>query len=174
MRFLFCSAFTLWLSLSPSHAQTNKYDLSFRHWGQFFAPFEDWHWWKSQAMAESNLNQAARSYCGAIGVMQLMPATATDLKVNPFDPDENIQGGIKYDAALIKMWRAAPTTQERRDLAFASYNAGPGSVSRAAKLAGSPPKWTTASLCLVDVTGPHSTETLQYVARINRFFLEIQ
>jgi len=125
-------------------------------------------------VAESGLNQAARSQCGAIGVMQLMAPTAKDLGVNPYDPESNIQGGVKYDAALLRQWARASTPQEQRNLAFASYNAGPGNIDRAVKLAAGIPQWTTARLFLPKVTGGRATETLEYVVRINRYYPELQ
>jgi soluble lytic murein transglycosylase-like protein len=174
LRLLFCSACLLSPFLSPdARAQTLRYDLAFKRWGEFYVPWQDWRWWKAQGMAESNLNQAARSPAGAIGIMQLMPSTARELGVDPHDAESNIHGGIKYDAALLKQWRAVANLTERRDLAFASYNAGPGNVARAAKLAGVE-SWTAAARSLPSVTGKHSLETINYVTRIKRFFSQFR
>ena len=164
------------LGLSPElRAQTTiKYDLAFRHWGQFYAPWQDWHWWKAQGMAESDLNPSARSRCGAIGIMQLMAATAAGLKVDPYDVEGNIQGGIKYDASLLRMWARAADAGEQRDLAFASYNAGGGNVGKAVVMAGAPPRWSAARVFLPRVTGAHSGETVNYVARIRGFYGQIR
>jgi len=166
LRFFWVCLLTLWLL--PCAAQTTRFDLSFRHWGETYASFVDWHWFKAQGMAESGLNQAARSQCGAIGVMQLMAPTAAGLRVNPYDPETNIQGGIHYDAQMLAFWQRAANAGERLDLAFASYNAGPGNIQRAVRLANGLPEWSTARLCLPQVTGQHSAETLGYVVHIHQ------
>ena len=74
------------------------------------------------AQTESGGNQEAVSPAGAIGVMQLMPETAAGLGVNPYDKQQNIEGGVKY---LRQMMDTFGGDVQK---AVAAYNAGPQAV----------------------------------------------
>jgi soluble lytic murein transglycosylase-like protein len=77
------------------------------------------------AMQESGLNQSAVSPAGAIGIFQLMPATAADLGVDPTDPTQNIDGGVRYLSQMLS--RYGGNVAE----ALGAYDWGPGNMDSA-------------------------------------------
>ncbi|EOQ86899.1 transglycosylase SLT domain protein [Leptospira yanagawae serovar Saopaulo str. Sao Paulo = ATCC 700523] len=100
---------------------------------------------KAVVKAESGFKAKAVSPKGAMGLMQLMPETAESLGVkDPFDPEENVAGGVKFLKGLMKEFKDP-------EKAIAAYNAGPGAVKR---YKGIPPY----------------EETKQYVSKVKRFY----
>jgi soluble lytic murein transglycosylase-like protein len=77
--------------------------------------------------AESNFKPEALSPKGAIGLMQLMPATAEELGADPAVPEQNVEAGAQYLSWLLNRYR---NKRDRLQCAIAAYNAGPGNVDR--------------------------------------------
>jgi hypothetical protein len=94
---------------------------------------------------ESNFNPSAVSPKGAVGLMQLMPATIQEFGVrNPFSPSEHVRAGVAYLRLLLDRY------SNNEELALAAYNAGPGAVDAHGE------------------TIPPFRETQQYVSRVSR------
>jgi hypothetical protein len=97
---------------------------------------------KAMIRTESDFDRYAISRHGAQGLMQLMPGTARDLNViNPFDPRENIDGGVRYLRAILDSFDG------NLPLSLAAYNAGPNLVKRCQRI-------------------PAIPETVEYVKRV--------
>jgi membrane-bound lytic murein transglycosylase MltF len=130
----------------------------------------------AQGYQESGLNQNAKSHVGAIGVMQIMPATGAQLKVGDIQVTEsNIHAGVKYmDQLMSKYFLDANFSAGNRTLfAFASYNCGPGNVSRMRKLATQrnldPDKWfNNVEIVTAEKIGG---ETTTYVRNIFKYYV---
>ena len=130
----------------------------------------------AQGYQESTLDQNKRSAVGAIGVMQLMPATGQALKVGDISVTEsNIHGGAKYmDQLMTQYFKDAKFDEQNRTLfAFASYNAGPGNISKmrneAQKRGLDPDKWFNN---VENVTAEKiGIETTTYVRNIFKYYV---
>lgn len=129
----------------------------------------------AQGYQESRLEQSARSHVGAIGIMQLMPATGAAMKVGNIRVTEpNIHAGAKYlDMLLENYFGDASFSEENRALfAFAAYNSGPGSISKARKDAekvGLDPNVWFNNVEVI-VAEKHGRETTRYVRNIYKYY----
>ena len=160
--------------------RVTKYDSYFKKYSKHcFGPGFDWRYFKSQAIAESNLNPDAKSHVGAKGIMQIMPKTFEEIKYkNPsikggtLQPKWNIAAGIYYNRAIWKLWKAKRSFTDRLAFMFASYNAGKGNILKTQKIAKNkgmdPNIWSSIEKNLIHVTGKHSKETIGYVDKINK------
>jgi membrane-bound lytic murein transglycosylase MltF len=130
----------------------------------------------AQGFQESQLNQDAKSPVGAIGVMQVMPATGKELNVGDIRKTEaNIHAGAKYmDQLMSKNFPDAKFDEANRTLfAFASYNCGPGNVSKMRKAAEKsgldPDQWfNNVEIVTAKKIG---IETTTYVRNIYKYYV---
>ena len=130
----------------------------------------------AQGYQESGLDQSRKSAVGAVGVMQVMPATGKDMKVGDIRQMEpNIHAGVKYMRFMMDNFYAnEPMDDLNKGLfTFASYNAGPGRIrqlrARAAKRGLDANRWfNNVELLAAESIG---RETVQYVSNIYKYYL---
>jgi membrane-bound lytic murein transglycosylase MltF len=130
----------------------------------------------AQGYQESGLDQNAKSHVGAIGVMQIMPATGAELKVGDITLTEpNIHGGAKYmDQLMTRYFPDANFDETNRTLfAFASYNAGAGRIAQMRKEGQKrgldPDKWfNNVEIVTAEKVG---LETTTYVRNIYKYYV---
>jgi membrane-bound lytic murein transglycosylase MltF len=130
----------------------------------------------AQGYQESTLDQKKKSRVGAVGVMQLMPATGQSLKVGDISVTEsNIHGGAKYmDQLMTQYFKDAKFDEQNRTLfAFASYNAGPGNIAKmrteTQKRGLDPDKWfNNVEVVTAEKIG---IETTTYVRNIFKYYV---
>lgn len=107
-----------------------------------------------------------------MGCAQIMPATFREISRqsgitgNPYAAEVSIMAGAYYMARQRAVFKAQRPDYERHNLAAAAYNSGAGNIIKAQRLAGNPVGWEPVAAALPQVTGRHSTETINYVKRI--------
>jgi membrane-bound lytic murein transglycosylase MltF len=125
---------------------------------------------------ESSLNQSAQSPVGAIGVMQLLPATGASMKVGDIrELQPNIHAGTKYINSLLYAMSLDQTLtdSERAFFAVAAYNAGPNNIRKARELAAKmgfdPNKWFfNVEMAAAKLVG---SETFLYVRNVYKYYI---
>jgi membrane-bound lytic murein transglycosylase MltF len=130
----------------------------------------------AQGFQESHLNQNVKSKVGAVGIMQVMPSTAQELKVGDISQTEpNIHAGVKYMRFMIDQYfEKEPMDRVNKALfAFAAYNAGPGRIQRlrreAAKRGLDPNQWfNNVEFVASEKIG---RETVTYVSNIYKYYV---
>lgn len=163
--------------VSFSHtASANKLDRIIKKSAETWLIGVDWRLWRSQIQQESAFNCNATSPVGAMGCAQIMPGTMRDISKqsgimgNPYDPEIGINAGAFYMSRMRAVFKAERPEAEKHNLAMASYNAGVGNVVKAQALAGNPKEWQPVADKLHLVTGKHSKETIDYVAKIRSYY----
>jgi membrane-bound lytic murein transglycosylase MltF len=130
----------------------------------------------AQGFQESRLDQSARSHVGAIGVMQVMPATGKDLAVGDITKVEpNVHAGVKYFRFMMdQFYKDEPMDELNKGLmTLASYNAGPGRLrqlrAETARRGLDPNKWFgNVERVVSERVG---RETVQYVSNIYKYYV---
>jgi len=93
---------------------------------------------KAQIWQESRFNPTAQSPSGAQGLMQLMPGTAREMRLDThevFEPEKNIAAGVQYDRIQHDRFPEIPDREEKLKFMLAAYNCGRGYVNQALRLA---------------------------------------
>jgi membrane-bound lytic murein transglycosylase F len=127
---------TRWLSpyLASETGTLSPFDALFREYAKI--PGWDWRLVASQAFQESRFNPRARSWAGAIGLMQIMPATARQLHANPADTRQAVEAACRYLWQFDDYWKESIADEDERvKFILASYNVGLGHVQDAVRLA---------------------------------------
>jgi len=154
-----------------------RYNTLFHRYSlEFFGPEFDWLWFRAQGLAESMLDPQAVSPAGAIGLMQLMPGTSAEMADrlgipdDPYNPEFSIRAGIAYDRRCWDIWQKEVGIERIRFM-LASYNAGPGHIIKAQRLAAIKNRWSSVKTQLASVTGwDNAMETITYVRRIEKIY----
>lgn len=171
---------TKWVKNARSQEELDKfYQVTeiFRKYGEQYNV--DWLLMAAQGYQESRLDQTVRSKSGAIGVMQVLPATGKELKVGDIRLlDPNINAGVKYIRFMRDRYFAGePMTDLNKMLfTFASYNAGPAKIARLRKEAAAngfdPNIWFNNVERIVQLR--IGNETVQYVSNIFKYYVAYQ
>ena len=133
-----------WPGYSGSSYKNVRYHKQIDYWGRRYNI--DPNLIKAIIRAESGFDRYAVSKKGAQGLMQLMPATAREMRVSdPFNPGQNIAGGVRYLRKLLKMFNGNLV------LSLAAYNAGPNQVKKAGGV-------------------PRFNETRRYIKRVLSYY----
>jgi membrane-bound lytic murein transglycosylase F len=144
--------------LTSETGRLSEFDELFRA----HAPAIGWDWrlLASLAYQESRFDPRARSWAGAQGILQIMPATARDMNVaDPWDPEQNVAGGVRYLDWVTDRWRDIIADEDqRRRFVLASYNVGFGHVGDARRLAekngDDPDHWDDVAYWLLQKSKP--------------------
>jgi membrane-bound lytic murein transglycosylase MltF len=162
---------------AASERERKKFQALIKYFQKYGDQYDvDWVLMSAQGYQESQLNQNAKSPVGAIGVMQVMPTTANDMKVGDVtEVEANIHAGIKYMRWMIDHYYAnEPMTKLDKALfAFASYNAGASRISQlrkeAAKRGLDPNVWLhNVEYVAAEKLGQ---ETVTYVSNIYKYYI---
>ena len=175
---------------SPEIDMSDRYDEIIKRWAQERGL--PWMLVKAQVRQESAFDPEAISSCGAIGLMQVMPATGRDMgfsEADLHDPEKNIEAGTRYLKIQYDHFPEIPDRSERLKFSLGAYNGGRGYINRALMLvknteSGNWREWDIASpflsspYCFVinrkkgKKLFPDYEQILDYVDRIWNYYQE--
>ena len=148
----------------------DRYDYQYKKYAKrYFGVDFDWRWFKAQGITESGLIPHALSSKGALGIMQILPTTFSEvfqehvLLPGITEPRWNIAAGIAYDRRLYDRWSQHLSRAERFTFTLASYNAGFTRIKQAQNQAQSAGRRANE---WKQVAGYVPDETRQYVEKI--------
>jgi membrane-bound lytic murein transglycosylase MltF len=171
---------TKWAKAATSREEIPKFERTVELFKKYGERYDIDHLvLMAQGYQESELNQNARSAAGAIGIMQVMPATGRDMRVGDITQIEpNIHAGVKFLRAMMNEYYAnEPMDPLNRGLfTFAAYNAGPGRIRGLRRVAAQrgldPNVWfNNVELIAAEKIG---RETVTYVSNIYKYYLAYQ
>ena len=164
----------------------SSYDAYFRRYAAIIR--WDWRLLAAQCYQESTFDPQAKSWAGACGLMQIMPATATHLGLphaQLFNPEENISAATRYISELTTHFKDVPSLQERTLFVLAAYNGGffhiRDAMALARKHGKNPNRWTDVAPFVLKLREPayyndpvvkygymRGDETVDYVSKIRQ------
>jgi membrane-bound lytic murein transglycosylase MltF len=167
-----------YIKQSTSQKELEKFNSKIELFRRYSGKYDfDWLMIIAQAYQESGLNQNARSPVGAVGIMQVLPSTASAAPININDIeaiDNNIHAGVKYLRYISDQYFSDPqiSTMNRHLFTFAAYNAGPNRIDRLRKRAAQqgldPNQWfQNVEIVVARHVG---RETTQYVGNIFKYY----
>ncbi|HYA30198.1 MAG TPA: transporter substrate-binding domain-containing protein [Acidobacteriota bacterium] len=168
---------TKWVTNATSAEEMAKFQLMVELFKKYAAQYGfDWLMLAAQGYQESRLDQSTKSPSGAIGVMQVMPATGASLKVGDITQvDANIHAGTKYMRTMLDTYFSDAQLDDlnRNLFAFAAYNAGPSRIAglrkEAAKRGLNPNVWfDNVERIAAEKIG---RETVTYVSNIYKYYV---
>jgi membrane-bound lytic murein transglycosylase MltF len=167
----------IYVKNAASEEERKKFQTLVQYFQKYGGQYNvDWLLMAAQGYQESQLDQNVKSPVGAIGVMQLMPATGKEMKVGEVKEIEaNIHAGIKYMRFMIDRYydKESMTRLDKALFTFASYNAGPGRVRQlrqeATKRGLDPNVWfQNVEYVAAETIGQ---ETVTYVSNIYKYYI---
>jgi membrane-bound lytic murein transglycosylase MltF len=168
---------TRWVENATSEQELKKFSVLVGLFQKYGKEYDiDWLLMAAQGYQESQLDQGRHSAAGAIGVMQVMPATADKMQVGDItELEPNIHAGVKYIRFIVdQYYQNEPMDSLNKVLfAFAAYNAGPARIralrTEARTLGLDPNVWFDNVERVADYR--IGRETVQYVANIYKYYI---